>query len=101
MIIVWVIGAPVLAFYILFKNRNRLDDPQLKRYMIVLYQGFNEDKYYWELLNVVRKVMIVSINVFLSRLGSFYKGMSGVITLIVFTRVQLYLRPFKNPLNNE
>ena len=101
MIIVWVIGAPVLAFYILFKNRNRLDDPQFQRYMIVIYQGFKKNKYYWELLNVVRKVTIVAINVFLSQLGLFYKGMAGVITLIIFTRAQLYLRPFKNPLNNE
>jgi len=69
--------------------------------MIVLYQGFRKDKYYWELLNVVRKVTIVGINVFLSQFGLFYKGMTGVLTMVVFTRMQLYLHPYKLSYNND
>jgi len=101
MIIIWVIGSPTFAFYILYKNRNRLNEHKFQKYMIVLYQGLKDDKFYWELLNIVRKVAIVAINVFLSTFSAFYKGASGVILLVIFTRMQLLLNPFKNEMNND
>jgi len=69
--------------------------------MIVLYQGLKDDKFYWELLNIVKKIIFVAANVFLSTFGTFYKGVVGVILLIYFTRLQIWLSPFKSEFNNE
>ena len=67
----------------------------------MLYQGLKEDKYYWEVVNTVRKVLVVSINVFLSGFPIFYKGASAIVLLLVLIRVQLYIEPFKDHANNE
>jgi hypothetical protein len=101
MLVVWVFGWPILAFVALFKNRHKLNDAEFQRYFIVLYQGLKDDRFYWELINTGRKVIIVSINVFLSGYQLFYKGASAVILIVVFLRLQIALKPFKLELNNE
>jgi hypothetical protein len=52
-------------------------------------------------VNTARKVMIVSVDVFLSGYPLFYKGATAIILIVVFTRVQLALEPFKLKINNE
>jgi hypothetical protein len=95
MLVIWVFGCPILAFIALYRNRHRLNDTAFQRYFIVLYQGLKDDKFYWEIVNTARKVLIVSINVFMSRYPLFYKGAIGIILLIAFIRIQLRLKPFK------
>lgn len=101
MIVVWVFGCPALVVYIIFKNRKRLHEPEFQRYFIVLYQGFKSDKFYWEIVNTLRKVIVVSINVFLSRFESFYKGVTAIILLLFMIRIQMRLQPYKLSANNE
>jgi len=74
MIIVWVIGCPLAAFIVLYKNRNRLYNEEFQKYFIVLYQGFDDRRYYWEIVNTLRKIVVVIINVFLANYNIFYKG---------------------------
>ena len=64
----------MLAFYILIKSRDKLDKLAVQRYFIGLYQGLKNDKFYWELVNTLRKVLIVCSNVFLAQYSMFYKG---------------------------
>ena len=83
------------------KSRHKLDDPSVQRYFIVLYQGLKNDKFYWELVNTLRKVLIVCSNVFLAQYPLFYKGVLAVVMIILFYRLQLFLSPFKDKENNE
>ena len=101
MIVVWVFGSPILAIVILFRNRNRLNDSEFQKYFIVLYQGLKDENFYWEIVNTIRKVLIVTINVFLSRYPLFYKGALAVVLMIFLARVQIQLQPFKLKVNNE
>lgn len=101
MLIVWVFGCPVFAFIALYRNRHRLNDTSFQRYFIVLFQGLKDDKFYWEIVNTFRKVLIVSINVFMAQFPLFYKGSCAIILLIIFIRIQMYLKPFKLHANNE
>ena len=55
MIILYVIGCPALAFTILYKKKDELDNPEVLKYLLLLYQGLKHDKYYWELVNTFRK----------------------------------------------
>ena len=55
MLIFYVFGCPMIALAILFKNRNRLDQPEVLKYIILLYQGLKHERYYWELVNTLRK----------------------------------------------
>ena len=100
MIVIWSIGIPLSAFLILYKNRNNLDDIEIRKYYLMIYQGLKPKRFYWEFANTARKVIILSINVFLSTYSLFYRVLSIFILLVVFYRVQIKLEPYKLPLNN-
>jgi hypothetical protein len=100
MLIIWGFGIPLAAFGILFRNRKRLDDIEVRKYYLMIYQGFKNDRFYWEFVNTARKVMILSINVFLSTESLFYRVLSIIILLVFFFRLQLRLVPYKYYLNN-
>ena len=59
------------------------------------------NRFYWEVVNTVRKVLVVSINVFMAQFPLFYKGATAIVLLLVFIRVQMKLDPFKLYANNE
>ena len=99
--LVWIAGAPFLAFYILFKHRKQLEDEKIKAYMLVLYQGLKPKTFYWEFVNTIRKVLILMCSVFLSTENALYKILASIVVLLAIIRVQLRLRPYKLEENNE
>lgn len=100
MLIVWVLGCPILVAVIMFRNRHSLDEPHVQRYFLLLYQGLRPKVFYWEIVNTLRKVCIVAVNVFMSTLPLTYSGITAVIILLVFIRLQLRLQPYKLNTNN-
>mmetsp|Transcript_3923 Transcript_3923/g.4790 ORF Transcript_3923/g.4790 Transcript_3923/m.4790 type:complete len:153 (-) Transcript_3923:40-498(-) len=100
-ILVWVVGCPLAVAVILFKNRHSLEEQRIQRYMLILYQGLRRKVFYWELVNTARKVVMVAINVFMSTAPIIYSSVTAVLVLIGLIRVQLRLKPYKNPLNND
>ena len=72
MIILWVIGIPFVGLFILCKHRHNLNEEEtLARYKM-MYQGLRMDVYYWEFVNLLRKLCVISINVFLSTVDANY-----------------------------
>jgi hypothetical protein len=71
--IVWVIGMPLFALWVLIKNRNVLEDMKIKQYMLLLYQGLKPKVFYWEFINSFRKLLILWVVVFMSSLNVFYQ----------------------------
>ena len=100
-IIIWVIATPVLAFIILYRNRDDLDDDKIKQYYLILYQGFTRKAFYWEFVNVFRKVIIIALNTILSLLSVNYRLMMCIIILVVVERMQKRLSPYKAQENND
>lgn len=101
MIIVWVLGAPFLVLAILIKNRNHLEEPYMKRYFLVLYQGLKRKAFYWEFVNTVRKILMPAFNVFLSTFNPFYRAMVAIIVLVALFRFQEHMHPYKLEENNQ
>ena len=100
-VVLWSIGCPVLTFLILFKKRNSLSEPNVQRYLLMLYQGLKDKVFYWELVNTTRKILMIAINALLSTLPLIYSAISAVLILIGLMRIQLKLQPFKQELNNK
>lgn len=100
-IIVWVIGSPILAFILLYKNKSHLEEGIIKKYLLILYQGLKPKTFYWEFVNTIRKTLILLVNIFLSRVSTFYQIMSAIIILIIVIRLQKYLEPYKLEHNNK
>jgi len=100
-ILVWTIGSPLLAFFLLYRNRNKLNEAHVQKYYLMLYQGLRSRAYYWELINTIRKILMVAINVLMSTLPLTYAALTAVVTLLLLIRIQVNLAPYKLPLNND
>jgi len=77
-LLIWVLGMPLIAFVILYRNRNNLEDTQMKKYLLILYQGLRPQAFYWEIVNTFRKFMILTFNVFLSTYSANYRVLSSI-----------------------
>ena len=95
MLVIYVIGAPLLAFGILFRKRNKLSDPQVLMYILLLYQGVKHHRYYWELINTVRKTILLTLHVFITDQLKILKALFGSFVLFLCSILQGRLRPFK------
>jgi hypothetical protein len=78
MILIWVVGIPVLAFVVLFKNRGNLEKWAIQRYMLVIYQGLKPEVFYWEFVNTTRKIMLLGVNVMLASFTPNYRILLGI-----------------------
>ena len=73
----------------------------MKKYYLILFQGLRREVFYWELINTIRKVLIVSLNTILSVIPLEYKILLGIILLIIIVRIQIQARPYKMKVNND
>ena len=100
-LIIWVISIPVIAFTILYKNRNRLEEESIKKYYLILYQGLTREVFYWEFVNTLRKVIVLALNTILSILLITYRLLICIILLVTVERLQNKLKPYKLEENND
>ncbi len=71
-LIVWGLGLPIILFWGLTKNRAAIinnDDKQIKLLLEFIYGGFKSDYYFWEIGISLRKIIIISIVVFVTSYG--------------------------------
>ena len=95
-LIIWVIFIPVFALVLLTKYIKKGDDSKVKQYMLILYQGLKPDRYYWEFVNSLRKVLILMSFTLFVTFSIAYKIMIATIILLITFRIQVYLNPYKN-----
>lgn len=68
---------------------------------MMLYQGLRVERFYWELVNMARKIILLSISVLFSTLSVNYKVLVASTIMIVFLRLQIKLAPYKLKLHNK
>ena len=78
MMIFWIIGSPLFALIVLIKYRHKLDDIVIKKYFLLIYQGLKPNRFYWEFVNTLRKLVILSINVLLFQFNPEYRILLGI-----------------------
>eukprot|EP00357_Protocruzia_adherens_P024635 CAMPEP_0115027274 /NCGR_PEP_ID=MMETSP0216-20121206/35388_1 /TAXON_ID=223996 /ORGANISM="Protocruzia adherens, Strain Boccale" /LENGTH=199 /DNA_ID=CAMNT_0002402797 /DNA_START=88 /DNA_END=684 /DNA_ORIENTATION=- len=64
-ILVWGVLTPLIAIVVLHRNKEHLDKGTLKAKFGFLYQGYQRQYYFWELIILVRKLGVITIVVFL------------------------------------
>ncbi len=61
-VVIWVLGFPAFMFYLLYKRRRNLDDPENVIRYGLFYIGLTDDMFYWEIVVVnLRKIAFVSV----------------------------------------
>lgn len=85
----------------LFRHRKSLDETHVQRYLLILYQGLKNKVFYWELVNTIRKILMISVNVLMSTQPLIYSATTAVIILVILLRIQIRLQPYKLDYNNK
>ena len=95
MLVFYSIGFPLLVAIILWRIKNKLSDPSVLQYFILLYQGVRHERYYWELVNMFRKFVLLSLHVFIPDERKILKSLFGSVILFITSVMQARLKPFK------
>jgi hypothetical protein len=92
-IIFWGLGIPLSAFLFLRSVRKKLHLYSAKSKFGFMYNGYERQSYYWELIIMLRKIILVFIAVFLRSIGIFVQA----LVVLLFTLICLYLNMRRKP----
>ena len=95
-LIIWVLGIPIFAFVILYKNRHSLDSGPVRQIFLMLYQGYKHDKFYWEFVNTFRKVLLLIFSTLLSIFSVYYAAIISISALWIMIHIQHRVQPYVN-----
>ena len=98
---IWGIGIPATGLALLVKFKQRLDTWEVQRYLLMLYQGLNQDRFYWEFINTFRKSLLLSISVFMSTSPLLYRILIATVIMVIMRDIQKRLKPYKLMINNR
>ena len=99
---VFPFGIPISAFVILYRNREKIlagDKATLKQFDMLI-DDYNLDCYYWEIVELVRKLLLAGVLMFIGR-GSPLQGAGGICIAFVFFAWQVKSKPFKLAVHND
>lgn len=77
-----------------------LDEPYYYGRYRMIYQGLKPECFYWEFINIFRKIFLIAVNVFLNLYPNIFKALLALLILTIFSRIQLRVKPYKNPIIN-
>ena len=86
-VLMFVLGLPLGAALVLWRNRHNLHSPRTQFRWGILYAGYRDELYWWEITIVIRKLVMVLVGgVFASRLGpdmQIYLSLALVVVFVV------------------
>jgi predicted outer membrane repeat protein len=90
----YVIGIPALGFRILHRNRYRLGTTAVQQRYSFLYRGYQHKWYFWEIVVVARKVLLVCIAVFFTY-NIHVQALMAVFLVCGCLMAHIYARPYE------
>ena len=98
-LILWGLGLPFMAFYKLKKlnNQRLLKIKEKKEVYGFLYLGYSRQKYWWELVILSRKVIILIALIWLNRISVVIQALVA-LSMLMFA---IYLQHSNKPYNGQ
>ena len=95
-LIIFVLGLPLLLFWFLLKNHDELHTKHavLARYGL-FYDAYRKDKYYWELIIVIRKITIVLLSLLGAVVGVRRQAQLTLLVLLICIILEITAKPYK------
>ncbi|CDW78461.1 UNKNOWN [Stylonychia lemnae] len=101
-LMIFVMILVVMILFIIFQKRKF---EILKKWLIAkyrfIYRGLKKNVFYWEILNISRKLFIVIVNVVLQKSINLFKAMLILLVLVSFLRIQMRYEPYRVSILNE
>jgi len=100
-LLVYVLGLPLTAALLIFRNKEKLyEEPFSTRYSL-LYIGYRKDREWWELIIAFRKVAVVSIGTFGTVMGVVdLQAFIALGTVFISIVLHLLFQPFDTATKN-
>ena len=83
-----------MSWIILLKEKENLNETPCREQYGFLYNGFKKRWYFWESINMFRKIMIIFIAVFLDVYGTITQALVVLIVLIVYLYLNVKIHPY-------
>lgn len=90
-ILLYPIGIPLVYYVVLRKHRRLFRDPAVVLQFGFLFEAYSDDRWFWELVDMGHKLMLVSI---VSFLPNFLEMVGHMIVLLAYTVSLLVLQPY-------
>jgi hypothetical protein len=96
-LILYVLGMPIAALVVLFRNRHHLEGARTKYRWGVLYVGLKPERYYWDFVVALRKAAVFSLSV-LGSTGENLAIQTHLAMLVLFLSLLGHLvgRPYES-----
>jgi hypothetical protein len=89
----WMIIYPFIFLHYMYKNKNQLENPKVKKITMFFRAGFKKNMYYWDFVIMSRKFSIILLTAFLrDEIESVIYVLIPIIA--IFCALQIYLRPY-------
>jgi hypothetical protein len=92
-LLIFVLGLPLAIIVTLFRNRHHLHSPHNRRRLGFIYKPFVVGAEYWELHEVFRKMILMSLLIFVP---SQTKAAIAILICVITVATLNYVRPHKN-----
>ncbi|TNV88247.1 hypothetical protein FGO68_gene13755 [Halteria grandinella] len=93
-IIVWGLGIPFFAFILMYRERTLLHTLDLKQKFGFLYNGYQLDMFFWEIVIMYRKIAMIFISVFIQPQGVITQAMIVFLLMIIFLIINMKKKPY-------
>jgi len=93
-LVIWGFGIPAFAWIVLSRNKENLDIIETREKYGFLYNGYKKKFFFWESVNMYRKIAIIFISVFLKLAGVITQALVIFLVLILFLILNIKLMPF-------
>ena len=93
-IVVWGMGIPLFALVLMIQNKKKLKTIQMKEKLGFLYNGYKLKYYFWEVIIMYRKIMMVVISVVIYQFGVITQALIVFLLLILFSLLHTLHQPY-------
>ena len=83
-VVLWGFGLPILFLFVVVRLHPLRTVKSLKGISKYFYTGYRTKHYHWELLILVKKLILISIGSLLAHYSVLVRGIAGFFTLAVF-----------------
>lgn len=95
MLLFYVFGVPIAAYYLLRKHVHENSKSKYRNVYSFLYSGYKEQFYYWEVCVVMpRKILFAAISVLLNPFGSDEQAFAGLLVIFTSLLLQVHFVPY-------
>jgi hypothetical protein len=112
---IWVMGIPLLAFIVLRRNKRVIDLMgkkeitkaeneeifQLKTKYGFLFSGYDARAYFWEIIIMYRKILIIASSVFLSSVSPESQVLVIIFIVVINMFLHIHMNPYTTPILNK